>query len=153
MPHSAWPRHAKRLRHARRGDNVGSPAHPSSVRREASPRPFSFPCEFTGESAILTFLKENDMQISLLPQSEQIVKERMRTGQYSTPEAVVADALALLDRRPPDWTAADLRRGLEQGLKDLDEGRYLEFDEPQLRRFIDELKSRALKAGPGAAER
>jgi Arc/MetJ-type ribon-helix-helix transcriptional regulator len=82
------------------------------------------------------------MQISLPPKLEHIVKERMKTGQYSTPEAVVEDALVLLNQQPSNWTAADLKRGVEEGLKDFNEGRYLEFDESGFRHFIDELKSR-----------
>lgn len=50
------------------------------------------------------------------------------------------------DAQPrPGWTTNDLKRGIEDGLKDLDQGRYLEFDEPGLRRFVEEMK-RALDA-------
>lgn len=88
------------------------------------------------------------MQITLSKKLEEIVRSRMKSGQYATPDAVVAEALVLLDQRPPDWTAADLKRGIDEGLKDFDEGRYLELNEVGLRRFLDDVKTRVADREP-----
>ena len=62
------------------------------------------------------------MVVSLTPELEDLVREKIESGRYTNETDVVADALKLLDER--DRRAA-LEAALEEGEADLREGRFV----------------------------
>ena len=61
------------------------------------------------------------MHVSLPPELEQFVEERVKTGQNASIDDVVEESLRLL-RDFPLWTDDDLRREINVGLEQLDRG-------------------------------
>jgi antitoxin ParD1/3/4 len=65
------------------------------------------------------------MNVSLTPELEKIVAERVASGRYASASEVIREALRLLDERDQlNQLRQDVRRGLEQ----LDQGRHRAFD-------------------------
>ncbi len=65
------------------------------------------------------------MNVSLTPELEKIVAERVASGRYASASEVIREALRLLDERDQlNQLREDVRRGLEQ----LDQGRHRPFD-------------------------
>lgn len=56
------------------------------------------------------------MSITLAPQLEQLVNDKVRSGAYRSPEEVLGEALRLLDERERKLSAlrADIHLGLDQ---------------------------------------
>ena len=52
------------------------------------------------------------MNVSLTPELEELVNEKVRSGLYQTASEVVRDALRLLKQRDHDARRADTRAGL-----------------------------------------
>ena len=52
------------------------------------------------------------MNVSLTPELEEMVNEKVRTGLYQTASVVVRDALRLLKQRDDEARRADQRAGL-----------------------------------------
>ncbi|HYO10086.1 MAG TPA: type II toxin-antitoxin system ParD family antitoxin [Tepidisphaeraceae bacterium] len=57
------------------------------------------------------------MNLSLPPQIQKLIDERVRSGQYGSPEDVVAAAVATLDQQEKrgDFAPGELHRLLEDG--------------------------------------
>jgi len=81
------------------------------------------------------------MNVSLTPELEQMVNERVRSGLYQTASEVVREALRLLKQRDEDRAAlrADVRSGLAQ--LDLGQGRAFTPES------VDGLAARVKKRG------
>ena len=60
------------------------------------------------------------MNVSLTPELEQLVNEKVRTGLYQTASEVVREALRLLKQRDDEVRRADQRAGLPGGTGDLE---------------------------------
>jgi antitoxin ParD1/3/4 len=81
------------------------------------------------------------MNVSLTPELEDLVDEKVQSGMYHTASEVVRDALRLLKERD-DLQAGrlqELRRDIAAGLKDLDAGNSKPFD----RKALQGIKTRA----------
>ena len=80
------------------------------------------------------------MNVSLTPELEALVDEKVQSGLYHTASEVVRDALRLLRER--DALEArrmeELRRDIAAGLKDLDEGK----SKPLNRKTLGGVKTR-----------
>lgn len=63
------------------------------------------------------------MTVTLTPEMEEIVKEFLATGQYSTQEEVVRAALLLVREQ-----YADLKAAIAEGMEDIKEGRVAPLD-------------------------
>jgi len=55
------------------------------------------------------------MNVSLTPELEEMVTEKVRSGLYQTASEVVRDALRLLKQRDDEARRADQRAGLTSG--------------------------------------
>ena len=55
------------------------------------------------------------MNVSLTPELEEMVNEKVRSGLYQTASEVVRDALRLLKQRDDEVRRADQRAGLTSG--------------------------------------
>jgi antitoxin ParD1/3/4 len=77
------------------------------------------------------------MNVSLTPELEQLIHERVKTGRYHSASEVVREALRLLEDRDElrRLRLADLRQKVATGLESLDRGEGLDgeavFDELQ----------------------
>jgi len=60
------------------------------------------------------------MNVSLTPELEQLINDRVRSGLYQTASEVVREALRLLKQRDEDHAA--LRSDVRAGLLQLDQG-------------------------------
>ena len=84
------------------------------------------------------------MTLSLSPDLQKFVAEKVRSGQYDSPEEVVREALALL-KAQDDLTPADLddlRRMLAPAIAEADRGELTPLDMDEVKR-----KAEAQRAG------
>ncbi len=95
------------------------------------------------------------MNISVSPQMAQFIRGKVKKGEYTNVSEVVRDAVrrmqeeeavrkerALLSDFESRLTKAgreSIRRGVSQGIKDIEEGRYEEYEEPGLRNLAKKL--------------
>lgn len=66
------------------------------------------------------------MNVSLTPELELMINNKVKTGLYNSASEVVREALRLLDEqdRIRGVRLADLRREIQKGVDDLNAGRY-----------------------------
>lgn len=90
------------------------------------------------------------MNISLTPQLEKLVQDRVKSGRYTSASEVIREALRLLEThdRALDQGLSQLRADVDAGLRQLDEGKASAFDEAAVERIkrrgrarLAELKS------------
>jgi antitoxin ParD1/3/4 len=88
------------------------------------------------------------MNISLTPQLEKLVQDRVKSGLYTSASEVIREALRLLDSRDRGM-AQQLRTDVEAGLRQLDAGQSRTFDDDAVERIkkAGRAKLAALKAG------
>jgi antitoxin ParD1/3/4 len=88
------------------------------------------------------------MKISLNTQMQRFVDEKVKSGQYATPDEVVNSALAVLRAQETESAedSAELRRLIAVGIAQLDRGEGSEWDP-------DDLKRRVRDAASGAREK
>lgn len=88
------------------------------------------------------------IEVSLQPDLEQFVAEKVLAGQYPNAGAFVCDMLRLLRDHedallPTDPAAlAELRRKLSVGIDQLDRGEGVKVDGASLGAFFEDIKSR-----------
>ena len=88
--------------------------------------------------------KGHPMQITLhRPDLERFVEEKVRSGEYANPDAVVEEALVRLqgDRNDGDWTTEALREAVHVGIEQLERGEGIEIkSDTGLGTFFDDIK-------------
>jgi antitoxin ParD1/3/4 len=77
------------------------------------------------------------MNISLTPQLEQLVQDRVRSGRYTSASEVVREALRLLESqdRALEARLTQLRAEVDAGLRQLDDGKSSPFDDAAVARI------------------
>src|ERR1700676_3495464 len=87
------------------------------------------------------------MNISLTPQLEKLVQDRVKSGRYTSASEVIREALRLLEThdRAVDQGFARIQADMEAGLRELDAGKSKPFDEEALERIKQTGRAR-LKA-------
>ncbi len=87
------------------------------------------------------------MNVSLTPELERFVTDKVDTGLYQTASEVVREALRLLKDR--DMERELLRVDVQAGLKQGASGRATRFDKAAGRRLAEQIKAegRAKRAG------
>ena len=92
-----------------------------------------------------------ELSIAMPLQMARFVRKKVSAGLFNDPSEVVRDALRRVMEQeargepPPLLTPSELskaKRGLENGIKDLEEGRYTEFTEEGLREFFAGVTAR-----------
>jgi len=80
------------------------------------------------------------MNVSLTPELEELVDQKVQSGMYHTASEVVREALRLLKDRDElqAHRMEELRSDIAVGLKDLDAGKSKSFD----RKVLEGIKSR-----------
>lgn len=76
------------------------------------------------------------MHLSLAPEVQKLIDERVKSGKYATPEAVVAAALLTLDQQGwlGEFAAGELANLLREGEQSIAEEGTLDGDEAFSRR-------------------
>ncbi len=82
------------------------------------------------------------MNISLTPDLEQLVNDKVKTGGYQTASEVIHEGLRLLQER--DDIAA-LRRDVSAGFEAIERGEYEEYDEHTIKNLAADVTARGLK--------
>lgn len=93
------------------------------------------------------------MNLSLTPCQEKLIRQKVESGDYSSPDEVIDAALRLLEMRDKKMTS--LREDVQAGLDQLERGEYVEYTEETLDQFFDEIEAEALselEAQPPRAE-
>lgn len=83
------------------------------------------------------------MNVSLTPELERLVNDKIKTGMYQTASEVVRDALRLLQQR--DEQRQRLRADVQAGLEDIRRGRYSEYDSRSGVALANAIKTRGRK--------
>ncbi len=83
------------------------------------------------------------MNVSLTPELEKIVAERVTSGRYASASEVIREALRLLEERDQ---LNQLRQEVRLGLERLDQGRHQPFDDQALNRIKRQGRERVLAA-------
>jgi antitoxin ParD1/3/4 len=83
------------------------------------------------------------INVSLTPELEKIVAERVASGRYASASEVIHEALRLLDERDQ---LNQLRQDVRLGLEQLDQGRHRPFDYQAVERIKRQGRQRAAAA-------
>ena len=84
------------------------------------------------------------MNVSLTPELERLVNEKVESGLYQTASEVVREALRLLKER--DQSREQLRADVEAGFDQLARGEGRTFDKASGRQLAERIKSRGRAA-------
>jgi len=90
------------------------------------------------------------MNITLPPQVARFIRGKVKAGEYLNESEAISDAVRHMQKAESDdvetsLTAADrqnIRTRVQQGIRDVEEGRYEEFDEPGLRAYFAGISER-----------
>lgn len=82
------------------------------------------------------------MNVSLTPELETLVHDKVESGLYTSASEVVREALRLLRERDQiqQQRLAELKREIAIGLEQLDRGESTTYDDQSLKDFFDEIK-------------
>jgi antitoxin ParD1/3/4 len=85
-----------------------------------------------------------NMNVSLTPELEKLVSEKIRSGLYQTASEVVREALRLLKQR--DQEREQLRADVQAGFDQLARGRGKRYDKTSGRRLAERVKANGRRA-------
>ena len=83
------------------------------------------------------------MNVSLTPELERLINDKVETGFYQTASEVVREALRLLKHR--DEGLVELRRDIQAGLDQAVRGEYTAHNHPSLSKLAAQVKARGRK--------
>lgn len=87
------------------------------------------------------------MHISLTPELENIIKEKVASGLYNNASEVVREALRFMKTNEEliyQMKLNSLRAKLAEGERDLEAGRYKELEQEEIGSFFQTLKNKTL---------
>ena len=84
---------------------------------------------------------ETSMNVSLTPELESLVDEKVQTGMYQTASEVVREALRLLKERD-ETKLRELRETIQVGIGQLERGEYTEHDPANVKALAAAVKDR-----------
>ena len=86
------------------------------------------------------------MDIVLTPDMENSVRQKVQSGEYESPSAVVTEALRrLLEEKVEAEEIEELRSEIRVGLDQFDRGEYRTYDRASLPLLAEEIKSQGKK--------
>lgn len=83
------------------------------------------------------------MNVSLTPELERLINDKVETGSYQTASEVVREALRLMKQR--DEGLLQLRKEIRAGLDQVERGEYTEYDRKSTPRLAARVKARGRK--------
>jgi antitoxin ParD1/3/4 len=81
------------------------------------------------------------MNVSLTPELEKLVEDKVATGMYQTASEVVREALRLLNARDT-YRLEALRRDVRAGFEEIERGDFLDVDKGSATRLAASVKQR-----------
>jgi len=90
------------------------------------------------------------MNITLTPELENLINEKIKSGKYDSPGEVVREGLRLLKEQDElkRIRLEELRREVQKGIDDMREGRFKTYNSPEelaeeiIRRGMEKLKAK-----------
>ncbi len=83
------------------------------------------------------------MNISLTPELERLVADKLDSGMYKTSSEVIREGLRLLKER--DERLQSLRRDIRAGFEAVDRGEFTDYDESNVQKLAERVKTRGRK--------
>ena len=83
------------------------------------------------------------MNVSLTPELERLINDKVDTGSYQTASEVVREALRLLKLR--DEGLVQLRRDVQAGFDQIDRGEFAEYAARSASKLASRVKARGRK--------
>jgi len=83
------------------------------------------------------------MNVSLTPELEKLVNQKVKTGMYQTASEVIREGLRLLNER--DQRVEGLRRDIAAGFAAVEEGEFNDYSVDGIRALGERIKRRGLK--------
>ncbi len=83
------------------------------------------------------------MNLPLNPDQQELIRQKVESGLYSSPDEVLSTALRLLDQY--DHTLEELRKDVQEGVAQLDRGEYTEYTDETLQQFFEEIEAEGMK--------
>lgn len=80
------------------------------------------------------------MNVSLTPELEQLVNDKVKTGFYQTASEVIREGLRLLRERDERFEA--LRRDVRSGFDAVERGEFTEYEPDSVSELADRVKAR-----------
>jgi antitoxin ParD1/3/4 len=80
------------------------------------------------------------MKVSLTPDMERLVSDKVKAGLYQTPSEVLREGLRLLQQR--DENLASLRSEIEAGFEAIRRGEYEDYDARSTKALAADIKTR-----------
>ena len=87
--------------------------------------------------------ENRQMNISLTPELEQLVTDKVKSGMYQTSSEVIREGLRLLRER--DERLQSLRRDIRAGFDAVDRGEFTDYDQSNVQDLAERVKSRGRK--------
>ncbi|MGH8551387.1 MAG: type II toxin-antitoxin system ParD family antitoxin [Methylococcales bacterium] len=90
------------------------------------------------------------MHISLTPELENIIKEKVASGFYNNASEVVREALRFMETHDEliyQMKLNSLRAALAEGERDLEDGRFTDLEPEEIAPFMRKLKDRVRPGG------
>ena len=83
------------------------------------------------------------VNVSLTPELERLITDKVETGSYQTASEVVREALRLLKQR--DESLVQLRKDVQAGLDQIGRGEYTVYDRKSTPKLAARVKGRGRK--------
>lgn len=83
------------------------------------------------------------MNISLTPELEQLVADKVNSGMYQTSSEVIREGLRLLKER--DERLQSLRRDIRAGFEAVERGEFEDYDAANVPQLADRVRTRGRK--------
>jgi antitoxin ParD1/3/4 len=80
------------------------------------------------------------MNISLTPELEQLVTDKVNSGMYKTSSEVIREGLRLLRER--DDRIESLRKDIRAGFEAIDRGEFTDYDQSNIQKLAERIKTR-----------
>jgi antitoxin ParD1/3/4 len=80
------------------------------------------------------------MNVSLTPELEKLVSDKVESGMYQTASEVIRESLRLLKER--DERSAELRASVWAGFEQINRGEFAEYDEKSAKDLAKDIKTR-----------
>ena len=88
------------------------------------------------------------MNVSLTPQLEKIVRDKVESGLYSSASEVVREALRLMDRCEQEQLSERLRAALMLGIEEIERGDTVPFTRELFDQIVAEGRALAASGAP-----
>src|SRR5258708_21906344 len=87
------------------------------------------------------------MNVSLTPELEKMIREKVESGMYQTASEVVREALRIMQNKGKtrEERIAELQREIQIGLDDLANGRYIDITKENEKNFCESIKTHGPK--------